>query len=68
MTDEAHRGRYGLTEKIVTQQNEKEDLEVKNSIGTARIIRDCLPNAIYIGFTGTPISSKDRCTREVFGD
>ncbi|GHU98575.1 HsdM family class I SAM-dependent methyltransferase [Candidatus Desulfovibrio trichonymphae] len=38
------------------------------TIGTARIIRDSLPNATYIGFTGTPISSKDRSTIEVFGD
>lgn len=68
MADEAHRGQYGLTEKVVTKQNEKGELEVKTSIGTARIIRDSLPNATYIGFTGTPISSKDRSTREVFGD
>lgn len=68
MADEAHRGQYGLTEKIVTRQNEKGELEVKTSIGTARIIRDSLPGATYIGFTGTPISSKDRSTREVFGD
>lgn len=68
MADEAHRGQYGLTEKVVTKQNERGELEVKTSIGTARIIRDSLPNATYIGFTGTPISSKDRSTREVFGD
>lgn len=68
MADEAHRGQYGLTEKIVTKQNDKGELEVHTSIGTARIIRDSLPNATYIGFTGTPISSKDRSTREVFGD
>ena len=68
MADEAHRGQYGLTEKVVTRQNEKGELEVHTSIGTARIIRDRLPNATYIGFTGTPISSKDRSTREVFGD
>lgn len=68
MADEAHRGQYGLTEKVITKQNEKGELEVKTSIGTARIIRDSLPNATYIGFTGTPISSKDRSTREVFGD
>jgi type I restriction enzyme R subunit len=36
--------------------------------GIARIIRDSLPRASYIGFTGTPISLKDRDTREVFGD
>ena len=68
MADEAHRSQYGLSEKVITRQNEKGELEVKTSIGTARIIRDSLPNATYIGFTGTPISSRDRSTREVFGD
>lgn len=61
MADEAHRGQYGLTEKIDTKTG-------KIKIGTARIIRNSLPNATYIGFTGTPISSKDKNTREVFGD
>lgn len=36
--------------------------------GFARHLRDALPNATYIGFTGTPIDSDDRSTREVFGD
>ena len=61
MADEAHRGQYGLTEKIDSKTG-------KIKIGTARVIRDSLPNATYIGFTGTPISSKDKNTREVFGD
>lgn len=61
MADEAHRSQYGFEEKINAETG-------KVSIGTARIIRDNLPNATYIGFTGTPISSKDRSTREVFGD
>lgn len=60
MSDEAHRSQYGLKE-VVT-----EDGKIK--IGQARVIRNSLPNATYIGFTGTPISSKDRSTREVFGD
>ena len=68
MADEAHRGQYGLMERIVTRRNAQGELEVRTSIGTARIIRDSLPNATYIGFTGTPISTKDRSTREVFGD
>ena len=68
MADEAHRGQYGLVEKYKTKQNDKGELEVKTVLGTARIIRDSLPNATYIGFTGTPISSKDSSTREVFGD
>ena len=61
MVDEAHRGQYGLDEKVDAGTG-------KIKIGTARIIRNSLPNATYIGFTGTPISSKDRSTREVFGN
>ncbi len=61
MADEAHRGQYGLTEKVDIKTG-------KIKTGTARIIRNSLPNATYIGFTGTPISLKDRSTREVFGD
>lgn len=61
MADEAHRGQYGLEEKIDAKTGHVQ-------VGTARIIRDSLPNATYIGFTGTPLSEKDRSTREVFGD
>ena len=68
MADEAHRGQYGLTEKVVVKRKEDGELEARTVTGTARIIRDSLPNAVYIGFTGTPISSQDRNTREVFGD
>lgn len=68
MADEAHRGQYGLTEKIKLTKNEEGEEIAKRVIGTARIIRNSLPGATYIGFTGTPISSKDRSTREVFGD
>ena len=60
MTDEAHRGQYGFEEKVNAQG--------KISVGLARIIHDSLPNASFIGFTGTPISQKDRDTQEVFGD
>lgn len=61
MADEAHRGQYGLAESVEAETG-------KLKYGTARIIRNNLPNATYIGFTGTPISSKDKSTREVFGD
>lgn len=61
MADEAHRGQYGLAEKVDAETG-------RIKIGTARVIRNSLPNATYIGFTGTPISLKDRSTREVFGD
>ena len=60
MADEAHRGQYGLAEKIT------KDGKIKT--GTARVIRNSLPNATFIGFTGTPISKKDRNTQEVFGN
>lgn len=59
MIDEAHRGQYGLTETI------HEDGTV--SIGAAKQVRDALPNASYIGFTGTPIALDGRNTQEVFG-
>lgn len=68
MADEAHRGQYGLTEKIKMTRNEAGEEIAKRVAGTARIIRNSLPNATYIGFTGTPISAKDRSTREVFGE
>lgn len=59
MIDEAHRGQYGLTETI------KDNGVV--SIGAAKQVRDALPNASYIGFTGTPIALNGRNTQEVFG-
>ena len=61
MADEAHRGQYGLDEKVDKNTG-------RISFGIARIIRDNFPNATYIGFTGTPISLKDRSTIEVFGN
>lgn len=61
IADEAHRGQYGLKETVASETG-------KIKIGMARIIRNSLPNATYIGFTGTPISTKDRSTCEVFGE
>ncbi len=60
MVDEAHRGQYGLTERMDAQGNV--------FIGAARMVRKALPNASYIGFTGTPIATEDKNTREIFGD
>ena len=60
MADEAHRGQYGF---------ERVDSKTGKIIkGIAQIIHESLPNATFIGFTGTPIAQKDRNTREVFGD
>ena len=60
MVDEAHRGQYGLTERM--------DETGKVTIGAARLVRKALPNASYIGFTGTPIATEDKNTREIFGE
>ena len=61
ISDEAHRSQYGLEEVVDPKTG-------KIKIGAARKIRNALPNATYIGFTGTPISKRDKSTREVFGD
>ena len=61
MADEAHRSQYGFEEKVNAKTG-------KISIGNARRVRDALPNATYIGFTGTPIALEDRNTLEVFGN
>lgn len=61
IADEAHRSQYGLEEKVDARTG-------KVLLGTARKIRDSLPNATYIGFTGTPVSIADKNTCEIFGD
>ena len=65
LVDEAHRSHYGLDATI---KFDKAKMEAYKKYGTAKYLHDAFPNATYIGFTGTPISSKDRSTKEVFGD
>ena len=60
IADEAHRSQYGLEERVNSKTG-------KITIGNARRVRDALPYATYIGFTGTPIELEDRNTREIFG-
>lgn len=64
MADEAHRSQYGLKARV--HINEKQG-EAKTVYGNAKYMRDALPNASYIGFTGTPIEREDRSTPAVFG-
>ncbi|WP_140414235.1 type I restriction endonuclease subunit R, partial [Bathymodiolus platifrons methanotrophic gill symbiont] len=59
VADEAHRGQYGFTGKVNKDGNIK--------YGNAKHLRDALPNASFIGFTGTPIEKEDRDTQKVFG-
>lgn len=60
ISDEAHRSQYGLKATLKTDGSYK--------FGYARHMRDALPNAAFIGFTGTPIANEDKDTRAVFGD
>ena len=68
IADEAHRSHYGLVPKVITKTNEAGELQTRTVVGNAKIIRDALPHATFIGFTGTPIAARDRNTREIFGD
>uniref|UniRef100_UPI003AF9D4D2 type I restriction endonuclease subunit R n=1 Tax=Thiolapillus sp. TaxID=2017437 RepID=UPI003AF9D4D2 len=59
-TDEAHRTQYGFKAKLDRTTG-------KTKYGLAKYMRDSLPNAIYLGMTGTPISQEDKDTQAVFG-
>lgn len=60
ISDEAHRSQYGLKATLKADGSYK--------FGYAKHMRDALPNAAFIGFTGTPIANEDKDTRAVFGD
>ncbi len=60
VADEAHRSQYGFKETLTPDGTLRS--------GLAKRMRDALPNATYLGFTGTPIESADKSTRAVFGD
>jgi len=60
VADEAHRSQYGFTGKVDDKGNIK--------YGNAKHLRDALPYASFIGFTGTPIEKEDRDTQQVFGE
>ena len=61
ITDEAHRSQYGFDAVLDTKTG-------TYKYGYAKHLRDALPNAIFIGFTGTPIENGDKDTRAIFGD
>lgn len=61
VADEAHRSQYGFGQYLDTKTGQLRS-------GLAKHMRDALPNATYLGFTGTPIESTDKSTRSVFGD
>ena len=63
IADEAHRTQYGFDAKLKGKADEE-----RYQAGYAQHLRDALPNATFVAFTGTPVSSEDRDTRAVFGD
>jgi len=69
LADEAHRTQYGFKPKTVDEKDKDGNVIGKKIVyGFAKYLRDALPNATYLGFTGTPIESSDVNTPAVFGD
>jgi type I site-specific restriction-modification system R (restriction) subunit/very-short-patch-repair endonuclease len=69
IADEAHRTQYGFKAKTIDDKDEKGNVIGKKTVyGFAKYMRDALPNAIYLGFTGTPIEKTDVNTPAVFGN
>ena len=69
IADEAHRTQYGFRAKTIDEKDEQGNVIGKKIVyGFAKYMRDALPNATYIGFTGTPIESTDVNTPAVFGN
>lgn len=64
VADEAHRTQYGFSAHVVQTKDEKAFIRY----GFAKYLRDALPNASFIGFTGTPIEKSDKSTPAVFGN
>ena len=69
IADEAHRTQYGFKAKTIDDKNKQGDVIGKKIVyGFAKYMREALPNATYLGFTGTPIESTDINTPAVFGN
>jgi type I restriction enzyme R subunit len=69
IADEAHRTQYGFKAKTVDVRNEADEIVGSDiKYGFAKYLRDALPNATYLGFTGTPIEATDVNTPAVFGN
>ena len=69
IADEAHRTQYGFAPKTIDDKNEDGEVIGKKVVyGFAKYMRDALPNATYLGFTGTPVEKDDANTSAVFGD
>ncbi|MEL7937779.1 type I restriction endonuclease subunit R [Pseudomonas delhiensis] len=68
IADEAHRTQYGFNAELKVDTLKVAEGQARYQVGYAQHLRDALPNATFVAFTGTPVSSEDRDTRAVFGD
>ncbi|MGV5526043.1 type I restriction endonuclease subunit R [Pseudomonas sp. XP1] len=68
VADEAHRTQYGFSASLKVPDLKVAEVSARYQVGYAQHLRDALPNATFVAFTGTPVSSEDRDTRAVFGD
>ncbi|MQT97874.1 type I restriction endonuclease subunit R [Pseudomonas helleri] len=68
IADEAHRTQYGFGAELKTSEGQTAESQTRYQVGYAQHLRDALPNATFVAFTGTPVSSEDRDTRSVFGE
>lgn len=68
VADEAHRTQYGFGASLKAPSLKAAETSARYQVGYAQHLRDALPNATFVAFTGTPVSSEDRDTRSVFGD
>ncbi|MGK9045882.1 type I restriction endonuclease subunit R [Stutzerimonas chloritidismutans] len=68
IADEAHRAQYGFSAALKAPDLQVAEGSARYQVGYAQHLRDALPNATFVAFTGTPVSSEDRDTRAVFGD
>ena len=69
IADEAHRTQYGFSAELkAPAMSMVAEAHARYQVGYAQHLRDALPNATFVAFTGTPVSSEDRDTRSVFGD
>ncbi len=69
IADEAHRTQYGFSAKTIDEKDDQGQIIGKKVVyGFAKYLRDALPNATYLGFTGTPIEKNDVNTPAVFGN
>ena len=64
LVDEAHRSHYGIDATI---KFDKEKMKAYKKYGTSKYLHEAFPHATYIGFTGTPVETKDKSTSNVFG-